>query len=459
MEKLKLFGTSGIRGKAKIDMTTRLALKLGNTFASFLGNEGTVIVGRDVRLFANDLSKALISGLLSGGLNVEDCGIAPTPAVLWALKKRELNGAVVITGSHTPKNMIGFLFFLKDTSELSYEDSIQFENLYNAETKILSHKYRGRRFEIDISKIYLESVFNQVNIKKIASLNYKVVLDPGNGASALFCSDIFKKAEIKTVIINNEPNGLFPNRDPYPRPEVLDDLSSKVREVNADLGSASDGDGDRAIFVDDQGKVLWGDLSGAIFAKNALINNGGGNIVTPINSSQLIAWVCKNYGGNLFFTKIGPPSIVKTMKEKGAIMGLEETGKNIWPNGIFYGDWVLATLKMLEIMAREGKSLSDIAKTFPNFYMKKETFYCHTNMKTQVLNQVLEEWKKRNENAQLISIDGIRINYEDNSWILFKPSGTEPVFRVYSESISLDRVEELANMGSKIVKKVLRACQ
>jgi phosphomannomutase/phosphoglucomutase len=458
VEKLRLFGTSGIRGKAKIDMTSTLALKLGHTFASFLGNEGTVIVGRDVRLFANDLSKALISGLLSSGLNVEDCGIAPTPAILWALKKRELTGAVVITGSHTPKDMIGFLFFLKDTSELSYEDSIQFENLYNTEINKVSYNHLGKLFEIDVSKIYLESLFEQVDINKISSLNYKVVLDPGNGASTFFCSDIFKKAEIKTLIINNEPNGLFPNRDPYPRPEVLNELSSKVREINADLGSASDGDGDRAIFVNDQGKVLWGDLSGAIFAKDALINHGGGTIVTPINSSQMIAWVCQNYGGNLFFTKIGPPYIVKTMKEKGAIMGLEETGKNIWPNGIFYGDWVLATLKMLEIMAREGKSLSDIAKTFPNFYMKKETFYCDTNMKTKVLTQVLEEWKKRNEQAQLIFIDGIRINYEDNSWILFKPSGTEPVFRVYSESINPDRVEELANMGSKIVKKILRGC-
>lgn len=458
MNKLRLFGTSGIRGKAKTEMTSVLAKKLGLTFARFLGNDGTVIVGRDVRLTAEKLSKSIVSGLVSGGINVEDCGIAPTPAILWALKKRRLNGAIVITGSHTPKNMIGFLFFKEDTSELSHEDSIQFENLYNTQIKKVTYDHLGKRFELDVSKIYLECLFERVNINKISSLNYKVVLDPGNGASTLFCSDIFKKAEIKAFIINNEPNGLFPNRDPYPRPEVLNDLSSKVREINADLGSASDGDGDRAIFVDDKGKVLWGDLSGAIFAKKALINHGGGNIVTPINSSQLIAWVCKNYGGNLFFTKIGPPSIVKTMKEKSAIMGLEETGKNIWSNGIFYGDWILSTLKMLEIMAREGKSLLDIAKTFPNFYMKKEIFYCNTNMKTQVLNQVLNEWKKRNEKAQLIFIDGIRINYEDNSWILFKPSGTEPVFRVYSESISLDRVEELANMGTKIVKKVLRSC-
>lgn len=458
MEKLRLFGTSGIRGKAKIDITTELALKLGHTFASLLGNEGTVVVGRDVRLFAQDLSEALISGLLSRGLNVEDCGVAPTPAILWTLKKRKLNGAVVVTGSHTPKDMIGFLFFMKDTAELSYNESILFENLYNNEIKRFSYNKNGKRIKIDISEIYLQSILEHVDINKISSSNYKVVLDPGNGASTYFCSDIFNKAGVETVIINNEPNGLFPNRDPYPRPEVLNVLSRKVRELNANFGSASDGDGDRAIFVDDQGKVLWGDISGAIFAKNELIKSGGGAIVAPINSSQLIAWVCQNYCGQVFFTKIGPPAIVDKMKEKNAIMGLEETGKNIWPDSIFYGDWVLSSLKMLEIMIKEKKSLSDLTKTFPNFYMKKEAFYCDKNMKKLVLTQILEEWKKRDEHAQLITIDGIRINYEDNSWIMFKPSGTEPIFRVYSEGTTQERVKELANMGAKFVKKLLKGC-
>jgi len=458
MEKFRLFGTSGIRGKVEIEITKKLALKLGQTFAAFLGNEGTVIVGRDVRLFAKDLSEALISGFLSSGLNVEDCGIAPTPAILWTLKKRELNGAVVVTGSHTPKDMIGFLFFMKDTSELSYAESIKFENLYNREFNRLTSNKIGKCLKIDISEIYLGSILEHVDSNKISSSNYKVVLDPGNGASTYFCSDIFKKAGVETVIINNEPNGLFPNRDPYPRPEVLNVLSSKVREFNADLGSASDGDGDRAIFVDEQGRVLWGDVSGAIFAKNELIKYGGGAIVAPINSSQLIAWVCQNYGGKLFFTKIGPPAIVEAMKEKNAIMGLEETGKNIWPNSIFYGDWVLSSLKMLEIMAKENKSLSEITKTFPNFYMKKEAFYCESNVKKEVLTQILENWKERDEGAQLITIDGLRINYEDNSWILFKPSGTEPIFRVYSESTTQERVKELANTGSKIIKKILKGC-
>ncbi|MFC1487771.1 hypothetical protein ACFLRN_08820 [Thermoproteota archaeon] len=457
MEKMRLFGTSGIRGLANSEMTPQLAVKLGLTFATFLGNDGTVIVGRDVRLTAKALSDAFISGLLSGGIDVEDCGIAPTPAVLWALKKKKLDGAAVVTGSHTPKEIIGFLFFRNDSSEFSYEESLQFENMYFSKINRAPCNHVGKQVEVDISNLYLQSVLEHINVKKISSLNFKIVLDPGNGASTFFCSEIFDAAGVNTIIINGNPNGLFPIRDPYPRPEVLGILSNKVKELNADLGSASDGDGDRSIFVDNNGKVLWGDLSGGIFAKKTLMTYGGGVIVAPINSSRLINWVCDNNRGKLVFSKIGPPAIISGMKKENAVMGLEETGKNIWSDSILYGDWVLSTLRMLEIIGEERKSLSDIVNTFPKFYMKKEAFYCQENLKQKVLTQVLEEWSNRKEKSELVTLDGARINYPDRSWILFRPSGTEPSFRVYSESMNPNRVKELVNMGSIIVKKIIES--
>ena len=143
MNKLRLFGTSGIRGKAETEMTPFLAKKLGITFASLLRNEGTVIVGRDVRLSAKTLADSIISGLVSEGINVEYCGVVPTPALLWAIRKRKLDGGVVITGSHTPKEFIGFLFFSNDTSELSDEKAVQFETKFFAKVNRISKKKRG----------------------------------------------------------------------------------------------------------------------------------------------------------------------------------------------------------------------------------------------------------------------------------------------------------------------------
>lgn len=455
MEKLRLFGTSGIRGKAKTEMTRELALKLGLTFASFLGNEGTVIVGRDVRCFAESLSKSVVSGLVSGGINVEDCGVAPTPAILWTLKKRKLDGGIVITGSHTPKEFIGFLFFLKDTSEISDQDALQFEIKFFSKIKRNPWNKVGKIHKIDVSKIYIESIIKQINFNQKKLINIKIALDPGNGAASNYFSEIFKILGIQKIAINDKPNGLFPNRDPYPRPGNLVELSRIIKQENANFGSACDGDGDRAIFVDNFGEVLWGDISGAIFVKKELKKHNGGIVVAPINSSQLINWVCDNNNGKIFFTKIGPPAIVETMKSEKAIIGLEETGKIIWPNSIYYGDWILATINMLEIIIEQKKCLHEIKQDFPHFHMKKEAFYCNNDRKIKVLNEVVKKWKKRNEKIEIVTIDGVRINYQDNSWILFKPSGTESVFRMYAESRDIKKVEQLAKEGSILIKKTI----
>jgi phosphomannomutase/phosphoglucomutase len=458
VKKLRLFGTSGIRGTANVEITPEMATKLGLTFASFFGNEGTVAVGRDVRLPAKLLHYAFISGVLAGGVDVEDCGLSPTPAVLWAVKKRGLDGAAVVTGSHTPSEMIGFLFFMGDTAEFSVEESHRFEKIFFNKPKVVAWNEVGKCSEVDVSDLYLRSVLEHVELRKISSSGFKVVIDPGNGASALICDKIFRAAGVKVVAINGEPDGMFPNRDPYPRPEVLSELVREVNEHEADIGSATDADGDRAIFVDDEGRALWGDISGCIFVRDVLKKHGGGVITAPVNTSKLIEWVCAEHNGKITYTKVGPPHIVSGLKTVKALFGMEETGKNIWPETILYGDWALATLKMLEIMAKEQKSLSELVKESPRFYMRKKAFHCPEKLKNAVVMNALEAWEKREEEAEVVTIDGAKIVYPDGSWVLLRPSGTEPVFRVYAESQVFTRVEELMKVGSDLIEdSLLRA--
>jgi phosphomannomutase/phosphoglucomutase len=452
VKKLSLFGTSGIRGTANVDITPEMATKLGATFASYLGNNGKVAVGRDVRLPAKMLHYAFISGVLAGGVDVEDCGLSPTPAVLWAVKKRGLDGAAVVTGSHTPSEMIGFLFFMSDTAEFSVEESHRFERIFFKKPKVVAWNEVGKCSEADVSDLYLGSVLEHVDLRKISSSGFKVVIDHGNGASAIICDKIFRAACVEIISINSEPDGTFPNRDPYPRPEILSELAIQVNEHEADIGSATDGDGDRTIFVDGDGNVLWGDISGCIFAKDVLKKHGGGHIAAPINTSQLIEWICNAHNGKITYTKVGPPHIVSALKRVKAHFGMEETGKNIWPEAILYGDWALTTLKMLEIMARERKSLSELAQEIPRFHMRKETFYCPETLKKSVMMNALEEWKKREEEAEVVTIDGAKIIYPDGSWMLLRPSGTEPVFRVYVESQDFKRVNELMKVGSELIQ-------
>lgn len=455
VKKPRLFGTSGIRGIANVEMTPEVATKLGIAFASFLGNEGTVAVGRDVRLPAKLLQYAFISGVLAGGVNVEDFGVAPTPAVLWGLKERHLDGAAVVTGSHTPAEIIGFLFFMSDTAEFSAKESHQLEKNFFGKPEVVAWNEVGKSSEVDISDIYSDKILESVDIQKISSGDFKVVIDPGNGASTLFCDRIFQASGVKLDVINGRPNGLFPNRDPYPRPEVLNQLARKVAENRADIGSATDSDGDRAIFVNDEGEVLWGDVSACVFARDILARHFGGTLVAPINTSQLIDWACSIHNGKVTYTKVGPPNIVSALKRVKAIFGLEETGKNIWPETILYGDWPLATLKMLEIMAKEQKSLSELTQDFPKFHMKKETLYCPEPLKNCVMMKALKEWKKREEKARVLTLDGMKAIYPDGSWVLLRPSGTEPILRIYAESRDPARVHELAKNGVSLLKKSL----
>ena len=452
---LRLFGTSGIRGTANVKITPEMAAKLGVTFASFLGNRGTVAVGRDVRLPAKPLHYAFISGVLAGGVNVEDCGIAPTPAVLWTVKERGLDGAAVVTGSHTPPEIIGLLFFMRDTAEFSVEESLEFEKIFLGKPEAVAWNEVGKLSEIDALDLYFRNVLRYVDLGKIASSDFKVIMDPGNGASALICNKILQAAGVKVVLINGSVDVTYPNRDPYPRPEVLGELARRVIANRADIGSATDTDGDRAIFVDSEGKVLWGDVSGCVFVRDVLKRHGSGVIVAPINTSRLINWACDVYNGKMEHTKIGPPNIVSALKRVNAVFGLEETGKNIWPETILYGDWVLATLRMLEIMAREQESLSELVQEFPKFHMGKEAIRCPEILKNGVMMNALREWKKRKEEAEVVTIDGIKVIYPDGSWLLLRPSGTEPVFRIYAESQDIRRIQELLKIGSALVRKSL----
>lgn len=453
MKTLELFGTSGIRGTANVEITPDLARKLGETFASFFRNTGTIAVGRDVRLPAKLLQYAFTAGVLAGGVDVENYGLVPTPAVLWAVKKRGLDGAAVITGSHTPADIIGFLFFLNDTAEFSVQESYQFEKLFSSQPKSVPWNELGRCYKVDISELYLTSVLGCVDRQKLTS-EFKMVIDPGNGASVI-CESIFRAAGVNVHVINGEPNGLFPSRDPYPRPENLGKLGRTVTACDADLGSATDADGDRAIFVTHEGNVLWGDVSGGIFVQNVLKKLGGGTVVTPINTSQLISWICNTSNGQIRYTKVGPPNIISTLKDVKAVFALEETGKNIWPDTILYGDWALTTLKMLEVMAAEHKPLSELAQDFPPFYLKKVAFPCREALKTAVLANVLKRWGAKHEIAEVITIDGVKILYPDGAWMLFRPSGTEPVFRLYVESRDRRKARELFKFGSEIMGKAL----
>lgn len=453
----KLFGTSGIRGLIS-EVTPEFSAKLGLCAAAFYGQDSTIIVARDHRPHAQVVEMALISGLLAGGINVLESGISPTPAVLWAISEFNADGAIVVTGSHTPSEIVGILFFKKDTSEFDRNEESLFEDIFfNEKYKRVPWNEVGDFEYVDSRELYIEKILNKVKSDYIRDA--KVVIDPGNGAASGILKEIVELAGADVISINDALDPRFPKRDPFPRPDNLTKLGTLVKSINADLGIATDGDGDRAIFAGDDGRVYWGDISSAMFAIDGIQNRSINKIVVTINTSSVVEIVARDLGGVVYYCDVGPPSIASKMKETGSGLGLEESGKYLWSDCIFYGDAALATLRMLEFLGRANKSFSDIVKELPKRYLMKAAVDCPNGIK----NIVTGELEKRiscleiKPIHQLIRIhNGFKINFHDGSWLLFRPSGTEPKYRIHSESSTSEDAEKLLLFGVDLVSKIIK---
>ncbi len=456
MDKLKkIFGTSGVRGESFRFLSPQLAYKLGLTFAHFLNNQGKVIVGRDLRLTSHALKSAVTAGLLAGGIDVIDAGETVTPAVLHALKKLRVDGAVSVTGSHTPPEINGLLFFMRDTSELHGEEQRRFEEIFHREKCVnVPWIKAGVILREDVTRLYFESVME--NLKRNSISGYKVVLDPGNGSASMILEALFEKLGIEVETINSKPDPFFSSRDPYPRKENLKKLAKKVVNSRADIGLAVDGDGDRAVFIDEKGTFIDGDVAGVIFSVQAAKEKGKGAVICPINTSKMIEEALKGFDVEIVYTKIGPPQIVGEAKKRReeTIFAFEETGKFIWPNIILYGDAAISLGKMIEILNVEDIKMSSLVEKVPKLYRVKKAYPCTEEGKYKELQEIMLK-KLGSQAAEKNFLDGLKITFKDQSWILVRPSGTEPVIRCYIETKDKEKLKKLEREADDLIKKTL----
>jgi phosphomannomutase/phosphoglucomutase len=277
------------------------------------------------------------------------------------------------------------------------------------------------------------------------------VVDAANSVGGLTAPPLLRELGCKVTTINANIDGTFPGRLPEPRPESLTDLSSTVKAIGADLGVAFDGDADRSIFVDENGVIYWGDKTFAVIIKQFLIKNPGAKIVTPVSSSTLIKDTVEAYKGELIWTKVGSVTVSQKMKELNAKLVGEENG------GVFYGphqavrDGAMTTALILNIMAETGKKLSKLVAEQPQYFIEKGKIDCADEKKEILLQKLYEQVKGEN----ISTIDGVKIWFSDNSAILIRPSGTEPVFRLYAEAKNQEKALKLVEDYSSRLKKIL----
>jgi phosphomannomutase/phosphoglucomutase len=401
-----------------------------------------------------------MNGLLNGGVDVTDCGLTPTPALLFAVKERKSSAGVIVSGSHTPAEIAGILFFLNDTGEMDPRGERRFERLYSSEPWLQSSPGRkGSIQPLEIIELYLREVAKQVgNVG-----GYRVVVDPGNGATCATLAKALEAFGCSVTTINGEPDGHFPSRSPNPQPSTLTQLSRAVRETKADFGVGTDSDGDRALFATQDGRVLWGDLMGALFARNELQKQGAGTVITTVNTSNIVKLVCQEHGGRLIVTRVGPPAIAEALRSsKDTVFATEESGKHIWPRIILYGDAALASGKLLQLMNEQDLTLEELVGTLPKFYQLKSTLECRDDLKAQAMKLVADMWVG-DERTRTITLDGLKVEYSDLTWFLIRASGTEPLLRCSAEGKSMDEARVLlaraTDLALKAINKAKEAMQ
>ncbi|HYB93115.1 MAG TPA: phosphoglucosamine mutase, partial [archaeon] len=357
----RLFGTNGVRGLANKEITPEFVSKLGSAIGTFFKG-GNIFIGYDGRTSSPMLMQAAISGLVAAGCNVNDVGMAPTPAIQYAVRHYKPDGGVIITASHNPPEFNGIKVLGKDGVEISRDDELKIESIYfNEKFKQASWDALGRiSTKSGILETYNEAVKANVGAEKIKKKHFHVVMDLANGAGALIFPQILRELDCKITTINSNVDGHFPGRLPEPRPEYLTELSKIVVAVKADIGVAYDGDADRSLFCDENGEIIWGDESSAIIMEYILRKNPKSTVVTSVSSSKLIEDVAKRYGAKVLLTKVGSVEISNKMKEVNSIFGCEENG------GCFYGphqpvrDGAMTTLLMLQVLAESDKTLSQL---------------------------------------------------------------------------------------------------
>jgi len=455
----KLFGTNGIRGVVNEDMNCELALGIGKAWGTYLKKtieKPKVAIGTDARLSNHMLNNAITAGLLATGCDVVDIGLVPTPTLQYTVKEKDFDSGVIITASHNPPQFNGIKGVASDGTEFSKDVEEEIEKIYFAKSYALADwENVGKLSSWDGAiDLYINGILANVDVDAIKKKQFHVVLDCGNGAGGVVTPTLLKKLGCNIVELYCEPDGMFPGHNSEPLPENLGELMKKVTEVGADIGAAQDGDADRAIFIDENGIYLWGDKTLALGCKYAIKQRKGGIAVTPVTTSSCFDDVVAENGGKVIHTKVGSPIVARVMIENNAVFGGEENGGLIFPELQHCRDSAMSIAKILEIMVKENKTLSELIEEIPKYEVYKTKMPCPHEKKDVVMKMLTEQTKNDSSVIKVDETDGVKL-YVKDGWVLMRPSGTEAIFRVYSESKSKESAEKLALTYKKLAKDII----
>ncbi|MFB5630392.1 MAG: phosphoglucosamine mutase [Nitrosopumilaceae archaeon] len=445
----KFFGTNGIRGIFGQDFTLEFIHDITLCIAEYF-KKGPILVGYDGRDTSPIIAKIVCSTLNFAGLNCNNAGLNPTPCIEYATKKLGYSGAIIITASHNPPQYNGIKPIAGDGVEISREDELKIEDIFfKKNRKNGSSKFGSTGKEKSIIEEYYNGIKSLVDSSKIIEKKFKVVLDLGNGAQAVTAPKLCKELGCEVTTINEKIDGSFPGRGSEPTPENLSELSDSVKKTESDFGIAFDGDGDRSLFCDNNGNILSGDKSALLLSKYLLEKNPNAIVVTCLNSGASIEKIAASSKAKVIRTKVGSVEVSRKMVQLKALIGFEENGGFMFGKHNQVRDGAMTMVLVLDLLAKTNKTMSELISDLPPSFTTKTKLTCSKEDVQKIIKGLKEEYPNSD------TTDGIKITFDEQNWVMVRPSGTEPIIRVYAEGNSQEKLDKLIFEHVKKIKSFL----
>jgi phosphomannomutase/phosphoglucomutase len=420
----QLFGTNGVRGVVGKDLTPELVLFIGEAFGTM--RKGRIGIGRDTRTSGETLVHAAKAGLLATGCDVVDCGILPTPALQY-LVREHFDGGVMITASHNPPEYNGVKIIEPDGTEMGDAEIVRLEQiLFSRNFSPAPWDLAGKEtYSPDLLEQYIDAIVGTFPPNIGAGIT--VAVDMGSGPACLTTPRILNDMGCRVITVNGVMDGMFPGRMPEPSVEGLRNLADLVVSSGAAFGVAHDGDADRAVFIDNNGRFVEENLEFALVARH-ICHQDHGTIVTPVSTGQVVELVARMEQSEVIYTPVGSIYVARAMRsllEKGEkiVFGGEGNGGLIFPKHQFCRDGGMTAAMMVAILKESKKTLADNLSLLPVRHIVKDKISTTIGMK------ILETLKAEYSQEKTDLIDGLKL-FRGNSWGLVRASGTEPIIRI-----------------------------
>lgn len=436
-----MFSVSGLRGIVGKDLFPDTVQQYAAVFGDFVGR-GKIVIGRDARRSGPLFRDAVVRGLNSAGCTVIDCGIVPTPTVLFMVRKLRARGGIAVTASHNPQKWNALKFVAQGGIFLDRKQQRAFAvQVRKTAPEPMRHVPKKH---VHYTKAVDEHIDKIVRTLRWKGHHYKVGVDAVDGAGSIALPRLLEKMGCTVTRIHCTFKPEFP-REPEPTPEHIKDLCQIVQKKGLDIGFACDPDCDRLSIVDERGVPIGEEMS-LVLATDYILRKRKGSIVTNFSTTALMSHIAHTFGSTLYRTKVGEANVVSQMKRIGAVIGGEGNGGVIYPKINFTRDALVGAALTLGIMQAHKAMLSEIVATYPMWYMVKKKVRAPRERFERRKNRIISSLPGR-VNLQ----DGVRVSSRD-WWVHIRPSQTEPLIRIIGEARSKKQLIALVRKVRKLLR-------